>query len=161
MPGTLVFTVGGQQVQSVIVVDSAFDSGALVEVATDYFAQSDNGDVYYLGEDVDLYTGGVVTGHEGAWRFGVNTNTLGLLFPATPKVGDRFRSENVPGVTLENDEVVAVSETDTVATGIYQNCVRIRELVPGEAAEFKVYAPGVGVIKEIPADGEVDLTSHT
>ena len=85
MPGTLDFTVNGQAVQTVIVVDSAFESGQLVEVATDYFAQSDNGDVYYFGEDVDLFTGGVVTSHEGAWRFGVNTTTLGLLFRRRPR----------------------------------------------------------------------------
>ena len=161
VPGTLAFTVDGQQVQTVIVVDSAFVSSQLVEVAHDYFAQSDNGDVYYFGEDVDLYTNGQITSHEGAWRFGVNTTTLGLLFPATPKVGDKFRSESVPGVTQENDEVVSVSETVTVPTGTYQNCVKIREMIPGEADEFKLYAPGVGVIQEIPADGQVALKSHT
>ncbi len=160
-PGTLVFTVDGQQVQTVIVVDSAFVSGQLIEVAHDYFAQSDNGDVYYFGEDVDLYTNGQITSHEGAWRFGVNTNTLGLLFPAAPKVGDKFRSESVPGVTQENDEVVSVSETVTVPVGTYQNCVKIREMIPGEADEFKLYAPGVGVIQEIPSDGQVALKSHT
>ena len=161
MPGTLAFTFGGQQVQTVMVVDSAFSAGQLVEVATDYFAQSDNGDVYYFGEDVDLYTNGQVTSHEGAWRFGVNTTTLGILLPASPKVGDKFRSEDVPGVTQENDEVVSVSETVTVPAGTYQNCVKIREMIPGEADEFKLYAPGTGVIQEIPADGQVALKSHT
>lgn len=161
MPGTLVFTVAGQPVQTVIVVDSAFASGVLVEVATDYFAQSDNGDVYYFGEDVDLYQNGQVTSHEGAWRYGVNTNILGLLFPAAPTVGDKFRSENVPGVTQENDEVISVSETVTVPFGTFQNCVKIREMIPGEADEFKLYAPSVGVVKEIPSDGEVALKTHT
>ena len=55
LPGTRAFTFNGQQMQAIIVSDTVYSDGQLKEVALDYFAQSDHGDVYYLGEDVDDY----------------------------------------------------------------------------------------------------------
>ena len=39
-----------------------------------------------------------VTGHSGAWLYGVHTQTLGVLLPAHPKAGDKFQSEDVPKI---------------------------------------------------------------
>lgn len=161
LTGTRAFTVSGQQVQAIIVSDTVYLDGQLKEVALDYFGQSDLGDVYYFGEDVDDYQNGQVVGHGGAWLFGVHTNKLGLFLPASPKVGDRFRSEDVPGITREDDEVVSVGETVTVPVGTFQNCVKVREILSDGAIEFKFYAPGVGIVKEVPEDGESTLKSHT
>ncbi len=161
LPGTRTFTINGAQVQAIIVSDTVYSSGNLIEVALDYFVQSDNGDVYYLGEDVDDYVNGQITGHGGAWHFGVDTDKLGLFLPASPKVGDKFRSEDVPGITHENDEVIAVDETVTVPAGTYQHCVKIKEILSDGAVEYKLYAPGVGVVREVPEDGLVDLKTHT
>ena len=161
LPGTRAFTFGGQQVQAIIVSDTVYTAGQLAEVALDYFTQSDNGDVYYFGEDVDEFVNVQIVNHEGAWHLGVDTDKPGLFLPATPKVGDRFRSEDVPGITREDDEVVAVNETVTVPAGTFQNCVKVKEILSDGAIEFKFYAPGVGVVKEVPEDGVVDLKSHS
>jgi hypothetical protein len=158
--GTRSFTVGGRVVQALIMEDRAFVDGELEEVATDYFAQSDDGAVYYLGEDVDIYQNGQVVSHEGAWLYGVNTNQPGLIMPAHPKVGDKFQAENVPGITTEDDEVISLSETVTVPAGTYTNCVKIKEVLSDGTIEYKYYAPNVGVVKEVPEDGELDLISH-
>lgn len=99
--------------------------------------------------------------HDGAWLYGVDTDKLGLFMPAAPAVGQRFRSEDVPGITREDDEVVAVRQTVTVPAGTFQNCVMVREILSDGAVEFKLFAPGVGVVQELPEDGEVNLTSHT
>jgi len=157
---TKAFTFNGQQVMTLVVIDSAFDNDSLVEVAKDYFAQSDAGDVYYFGEDVDNYVGGQLANHEGSWLFGVNTNTLGLFLPATLSVGQKFRSEYVPGITTENNEVVSVSESVTVPTGSYTNCVKIKEILSDGAVEYKLYASGVGIVKEISEDGAIELQTH-
>lgn len=160
-PGTKAITIAGHTVQAMIVEDKDFVDGVLEETTLDYFAQSDAGDVYYLGEDVDVFdANGQVISHDGAWLFGVNTTKLGVLVPAHPAVGDKFRSENVPGITIENDEVLSLSETVTVPTGTYSNCLKIKELNDGEV-EFKFYAPHVGVIQEVPPEGHVDLTAHS
>ena len=161
LPGTRVFTIGGTQVLAIIVSDTVYTAGQITEVALDYFAQSDNGDVYYFGEDVDEYVNGQITSHEGTWHLGADTDKPGLFLPASPKVGDKFRSEDVPGITRENDEVIAVEETVTVPAGTYQHCVKVREILSDGAVEYKLYAPGVGVVREVPEDGLVDLKTHT
>jgi len=161
LPGTRVFTIGGTQVLAIIVSDTVYTAGQITEVALDYFAQSDNGDVYYFGEDVDEYVNGQIMSHEGTWHLGVDTDKPGLFLPASPKVGDKFRSEDVPGITRENDEVIAVEETVTVPAGTYQHCVKVREILSDGAVEYKLYAPGVGVVREVPEDGLVDLKTHT
>ena len=159
--GTRTFAVGFHRVQTLIMEDRAFVNGELEEVALDYFAQSDSGTVYYLGEHVDIYQNGQVVSHEGAWLYGVNTHQLGIIMPADPKVGQKFQGENVPGITREDDEVVSVSETVTVPAGTFTNCVKIKETLSDGAIEYKYYAPNVGVVKEVPEEGVLDLKSHT
>jgi hypothetical protein len=158
--GTKTFTVNGRTVAALIVEDRAFVNGELVEVALDYYAQADDGTVYYLGEDVDDYENDQIVGHGGAWLFGVHTQTLGVIMPGNPKIGDKFKVEDVPGITQEDAEVVSLSETATVPAGTFTNCVRIKETHPGGVIEYKLYAPGVGVVKEEPEDGVVSLRSH-
>jgi hypothetical protein len=155
------FTIAGQTVAALAVEDREYTDGQLAEVTLDYFAQADDGTVYYLGEDVDEYISGKVIGHSGAWLLGKDTQKPGLLMPAQPKVGDRFRSEDVPKITWEADEVVAHSEAMTVPAGTWTNCLEIKEHTSDGDTEFKFYAPGVGCVKEIEADGDLSLKSHT
>jgi hypothetical protein len=154
------FNIGKQTVEALVFEDRVYENGQLAEVALDYFAQDDGGTVYYLGEDVDEYKDGKVVGHEGAWLLGTHTQVPGVLFPAHPKVGDKFQSENVPNITREDDEVVSVSESVTVPIGTFQNCVKVKEKLSDGKTEFKYYAPGVGVVKEVPEEGELVLKSH-
>jgi len=160
LAGTRAFDFHGQSVSTVIVLDSAFENGALVEVAHDYIAQSDAGDVYYFGEDVDIYTNGQITAHTGAWLFGTHTTKLGILMPAKPVAGQKFRAEDVPGITSEDDEVISTTESVTVPAGTFNNCVRIKEVLSDGAVEYKVYAAGVGIVQEISEDGSISLRSH-
>jgi hypothetical protein len=158
--GTRTFTVNGQSVAAYIMEDRELVAGQLKEVTFDYFAQADDGTVYYLGEDVDIYENGKVVSHEGAWLYGVHTQKLGVIMPAQPKVGDKFQIEDVPGITKEAAEVVSVSETVTVPAGMFTGCARIKETLTDGGVDYKYNAPGVGVIKEVSADGEVTLRSH-
>lgn len=155
------FTINGQTVEAAVFEDRAFENGELAEVATDYFAQDDFGNVYYLGEDVDEYENGKVVSHDGAWLLGKDTQIPGVLFPAHPKVGDKFKSEDVSKEVSETDEVVSVSETVTVPAGIFTSCVKIKESLGDGTTEYKYYAPGVGVIREVPPTGDELLISHT
>lgn len=135
------FEIGGQTVEALTVEDREYDSaGNLTEATLDYFAQDDAGNVYYLGEDVDTYKGGKVSGHGGAWLLGKETKIPGVLLPAHPKVGDMFQSENVPAITIEDDQVVSVSETMTVPFGTFHNCIKIKEHASDGGTEYKYYA---------------------
>lgn len=71
--GSKALMIGDQEGQALVMEDREFVSGELQEVTLDYFAQSDEGSVYYLGEDVDNYKHGKVVGHEGAWLYGKDT----------------------------------------------------------------------------------------
>ena len=158
--GTRSFKVGEQMVEAIVVKDQVFAAGKLEEIALDYFAQSDDGTVYYLGELVDNYKNGKVANHDGSWLYGVQTQTLGVLMPAKPVVGDKFRSEDVPNITQEDDQVISSSVTVNVAAGRFQNCIKVKETLSDGKIEYKIYAPNVGVVQELPSNGEVDLISH-
>jgi hypothetical protein len=160
MPQTKTFQIDGQAVEAMVVEDREYENGALTEATLDYFAQADDGTVYYLGEDVDEYRNGKVVGHSGAWLYGKDTRNPGVMMPANPKIGDKFRSEDVPKITWEADEVIALYETVTVPAGVFSNCLKIKEVLSDGAIEYKYYAPGVGCVKEIPEEGEVLLKSH-
>jgi hypothetical protein len=159
------FTVAGQQVESLCMEDRVFVSGVLEEVALDYFAQDDAGTVYYLGEDVDEYdeTGKLAKHNptDDAWLTGKDTPVPGVIIPAHPKVGDKFKSEDVSAKIDETDEVVALDETTTVPAGKFEHCVKIKETLADGSIEFKFYAPGVGVVRETPSTGDEMLKSHT
>lgn len=152
LKGTKTFRIGKQNVKAAIVEDRDYADGKLEEITRDYFAQSDDGTVYYLGEDVDNYRNGKVVGHSGAWLYGRQTRTLGVIMAARPAKGTKWQLENVPGVTMEDDQVVSLSETVVTPSGTYRNCIKVKETTSDEV-EFKYYAPGVGVVWESGAKG--------
>jgi len=154
------FVIAGQTVEALAVEDKEFTDGKLTEITLDYFAQDDAGTVYYLGEDVDEYKNGSISGHNGGWLLGKETQKPGVLLPAHPKVGDKFMSEDVPKITWEKDAVISVGETVAVPAGTYENCLKVKERASDGTTEYKYYAPGIGCIKEVESDGEVALKSH-
>jgi len=155
------FQIGGQMVEALTVEYREFNNAdELTEATLDYFAQDDDGNVYYMGEDVDEYKNGKVSGHSGAWLFGKDTQRLGLLMPAHPKIGDKFKSEDAPPITWEQDEVISLSETATVPAGTFQNCVKIKEIASDGDIEYKLYAPDVGCVEEIEGKTPLQLQSH-
>ena len=158
--GTRTFTVHGKKVVARMMEDREFENGKLKEVTLDYIAQADTGAVCYMGERVDVYAEGKIVGHEGAWLTGEHHALPGVLFPAHPRVGDKFHSENVPGIAVESDEIVSVEETVVVPAGTYKHCVKVKESVKGEEPEYKYYAPKMGVVREAPHGGDVRLISH-
>jgi len=143
------------------VEDREYDKGQLIEATLDYFAQDDAGNVYYLGEDVDEYKNGKISGHSGAWLLGKDTQKPGLLMPAHPQVGDKFKSEDAPPITWEADEVISLSESAAVPAGTFSNCLKIKERASDGDTEYKLYAPGVGCVEEIEGADPLMLKSHS
>ena len=149
--------VGG--VDTRIVEEREWDGAELIEISRNYFAiHPPTGDVYYFGEDVDMYKKGKVVSHDGSWRHGTNGATFGLMMPGTPVMGMRFYQELAPRIAMDRAEIVSVTDTLTTRGGTFERCVKTRETTPLEklAREYKVYAPGVGLVK----DGNFELVSH-
>ncbi len=154
------FQIAGQKVEALAVEDREWENGELSEVAMDYFAQDDAGNVYYLGEDVDEYTDGKISSHEGSWLLGKDTQNPGVMLPGNPKVGDKFKSEDVSKEINEDDDVTSVTEDVVLHMGTYQNCIKVREHLSDGTTEYKYYAKGIGCVREVPSVGDVRLISH-
>jgi len=154
------FRFGDQTIEAAAFEDRETEDGKLSEVTTDYFAQDDNGTVYYLGEEVDDYKDGKIVGHEGGWMLGKDTQVPGVILPGLLKVGQKWRPEDVSSEISEKDTVVSLDETVTVPAGTFPDCVKVEEHTPGGKPEYKYYAKGVGVVRERPASGDIVLISH-
>ena len=143
-------------VETRVVEERETKDGKLIEVSRNYFAiEPKSGDVYYFGEDVDMYRNGRVINHEGSWLAGVGGARFGLMMAGNPVVGARHYQEVAPRKAMDRAEVVSTTETITTPAGTFKNCVKIEETTPLEpgAKEYKFYAPGVGLVQ----DGEVKL----
>ena len=135
----------------------AYGDGKLVEVAYDYFAQADNGDVYYFGEDVANYEDGQIASHEGSWLAGKDGAPPALIMPAKPQVGMVFNPENLPGVVYETDEVISLSEKATTPSGPISDGLHIKETLMDGSIEYKIWAMGFGIVEDRSDDGKVNL----
>jgi hypothetical protein len=60
LPGTKTITWNGRQVPTRTHQYVAYSGGRILEVALDWYAQADDGSVWYFGEDVFNYEDGVV-----------------------------------------------------------------------------------------------------
>jgi hypothetical protein len=149
--------IGG--VDTRVVEEREWRGGELIEVSRNFLAiHPKTGDVYYFGEDVDMYRKGRVVSHEGAWRHGRHDARFGLMMPGLPSVGMRFYQELAPGVAMDRVEIVSLSDTLTTPAGTFARCLRTKESTPLErGSEYKIYAPGVGLVQ----DSTLKLVSRT
>ncbi|MGB7721693.1 MAG: hypothetical protein WBL65_17435 [Bryobacteraceae bacterium] len=146
-------------VETRVVEDREMKNGQLIELTRDYYAiDSVTNDVYYFGEDVDVYRNGKVTGHEGAWLSGVKGAKFGLIMPGKPRVGQRFYQEQAPGVGMDRAEIVSASERVSTPAGTFEKCIQTLETSALEKnmADHKWYAAGVGAVK----DGQMLLVEY-
>jgi len=132
--------------------------GQLLEISRNFFAiDKTTLDVYYFGEEVDIYKKGKVVSHEGAWLAGVAGAKFGLMIPGNPRVGDKYYQELAPKIAMDRVEVVAMDVEMKTPAGTFQYCLRIKETSAVESGKSeKVYAPGVGLIH----DDEFVLTRY-
>jgi hypothetical protein len=162
---TRTFRLNGKNVQCRILREEAYEEGELVESSDNFFAQADDGTVYYFGEVVDIYESGVIVSHEGSWLVGGptlpsdppetgNAPAPAVFMPANPELGDVFKPEDLFPIVDETAEIVGVDLDVLVPAGKYDGAIEVEEtsrLSPD--VEFKWYAPGVGVVK-VKAKGE-------
>lgn len=133
----------GRRVETAVTHFVAYTNGRLVETALDYYAQADDGSVWYFGEDVDNYEAGVVANHDGSWLAG-RDGPPGMIMPAHPKVGDVFRPENIPDLVFEEVTVTAVDQTVPETRGQVSGAIVIDARLLDGTVEEKIFAPGYG-----------------
>ena len=143
LPETRHIEWNGQQVETIVSQFVAYGDGRLLETAHDFFAQADDGSVWYFGEDVFNYQDGVVANQDGTWLAG-RDGPPGMIMPANPQVGDVYRPENIPGLVFEEVTVRAIDETVDGPIGQIQDAVSVREVLMDGVIEDKVFAKGYG-----------------
>ena len=133
-----------------VVEERETQGGKLVEISHNFFARDPaTGDVYYFGEDVDMYKDGKVTSHEGAWQSGTNGAAFGLMMPGAPTAGARYYQEVAPKIAMDRAEIVSTNVSVKVPAGAFTGCVRVKETTPLEpGTEFKLHAPGIGLVQD-------------
>lgn len=130
------------------------DTGeTLIEVSNNYFAQTQDGTVCYFGEAVDIYEGGVIVSHEGAWRADDEGNAPGIFMPAEPQPGMTYQQELAPGVAEDQATIVRSGRTINVPAGTFVDTIEVRDFNPLDGSRStKVYARDVGLIRDVPLD---------
>jgi len=153
--GTVV--LDGQPVEVVLSQYTAYLDGRITEVALDRYAQADDGSVWYLGEDVYDYEGGSIVVSEGTWLAG-RDGPPAMIMPGSPKVGQVFRAEDIPGIVFEQVTIKEVGKTVDGPFGPVDGAVVAEELHLDGTTSEKVFAPGFGEFYTENA-GEVEALS--
>jgi hypothetical protein len=141
-----------------VVTDVVTEGGEPVEVTEDYYAQDRRGNVWYLGEDTAEYEHGRVVSREGSFEAGVDGAEAGVIMPAKPRPGLRYRQEYYRGHAEDRAKVVGLREQAGVPYGHFRRVLMTREDNPLEpkVLEFKFYARGIGPVLAVSVSGGSD-----
>ena len=147
-------------VEARVVEERETKDGRLVEVSRNFFAISGrtNG-VFYFGEEVDIYKGGKLASHDGAWLSGTNGARYGLMMPGLPLLGARYQQEIAPGVAMDRAEIVSMSESVKTPACEFKDALKVAENTPLEfriGREHKYYVREIGLVQ----DGDLKLVRH-
>lgn len=146
-------------VETRIVEERHTEDGELVEVSRNYFALcAPENDIFYFGEEVDMYEDGEIVSHEGAWLVGENNARPGVIIPAKPEVGMKYYQEVAPGLAEDRATIASLNEVVDTPAGSFNNVLKVEETTPLEpgVTENKFHAPGIGLIQ----DAEIKLVEY-
>ena len=136
--------IDGQRVETLVSQYVAYLDGRIQEAALDFYAQADDGSVWYFGEDVYNYNkDGLIADTSGTWLAG-KEGPVAMIMPADPKVGDVHRPENIPGLVFEEVSVETADKTVDGPLGPVEGAMVAGELHDDGTYSDKVFAPGYG-----------------
>ncbi|MCA9828142.1 MAG: hypothetical protein KC444_07120 [Nitrosopumilus sp.] len=149
-------------VLTVPVIVTEYEDGKIIEIATDFYAQGNNGVVYFFGEYSTDYEDGQAIGHEGSWLVGDDTPLPGIMMPSNPGlgVGFSYTVEDVPGLVHEKSIVKNLHMPIKVKFGAYSDAlsVRLYDFNDGNYGT-NYFAPGVGLVKSVSGNTSMELVS--
>lgn len=162
-----VFTVTGETksimgITSTVINDTAtvLATGRVIEKTNDWFAQDNQGNVWYMGEDTQLLNpDGTVKNTAGSWTGGVGGALPGIVMPGNVQIPSTFRQEYLSGHAEDMAWFVSKDQSAKVPYKTYNgSVVETIEWSPLEPAviEKKFYAPGIGLVYSVSAAGEVE-----
>ena len=153
-------------VQTVQVLDQTEQDNLLTEQTFDYYANDDQGNLWYFGESVTNYTYDakghrIGTDSQSAWMAGEGGAMPGIGLPGAPTVGLSQMQEVAPDQgAMDFFEVIDTNAAMTVPSGAYDRVMKTFEssLSEPDGREFKYFAPGVGLLR-VEDDLSADRTN--
>jgi len=137
-------------VETRVMEERETEDGELIEISRNFFAIcKQTKSVFYFGEEVDIYKEGKIVSHEGAWIHGKNTARAGMMMPGEPILGAMYYQEVAPKVAMDRAKIVDVNATLKTPAGKFKGCLKIQEESPVDnEKEFKIHAPGIGLVQD-------------
>ena len=153
-------------VETRVVHDLVTENGVPVEDTFDWYAQDEDGNLWYFGEDTTEFEDGEPAGHAGAWEAGVDGAFPGILLPADPEVGMTYRQESYAGEAEDRAKVLSLDEPVSVPFGDFPGALQTEDTTPLEpdVVEQKFYVRGIGPVLALKVKGDrgrEELVSHT
>jgi hypothetical protein len=157
-------TVDGKSIKCRGVHDFETDNGVLAEDTLDWYAQDDDGNVWYCGEDTSTYSydqNGNLIGvdHTGSWEAGVDGALPGYVMLAAPSPGVCYQQEYLAGEAEDEAKIMALGVNVTLENNgtSYGKCLETKEWSPLELGDIeqKFYAPGVGLVLNYEHHGTI------
>jgi hypothetical protein len=141
-----------------VVHDVVTEDGKPVEVTDDWYAQDKAGNIWYLGEDTTEYENGKPVSKHGSFEAGVDGAQPGVIMPARPRVGMRYRQEYYKGQAEDRARIFSLRERAEVPFRFFRRTLMTREENPLEprVLEYKFYARGVGPVLAVAVSGGTD-----
>ena len=149
-----------------VVRDVVTEGGTPIEITDDYYAQDDDGNIWYLGEYTTEYVDGKPDNHEGSFEAGVDGAQPGIAMPGRAASRVDYRQEYYAGQAEDKAAVLSLGEQVEVPAGPLpgRSVLMTKDLNPLEPSklEHKFYARGVGPVLTLDisgGDGREELVS--
>ena len=138
-----------------LVRDEVRENGAPVELTDDFYAQDQDGNIWYMGEATAEYENGTVATRAGSFEAGKDGAKPGIIMPAHPRPGMSYRQEYLKGEAEDRGRVLSVDDQAEVPAGHFGGALLTRDTNPLEpkVLEYKLYARGVGPVLTLSASG--------
>jgi len=145
-------------VETRVVHDVVTEGGVRVEDTFDWYAQDDDGNLWYFGEDTTEYENGKPKPKEGSWEAAVDGALPGVIMPASPQVGMTYREEYHKGHAEDGASIISTDALAKVPHGRFEHGVQTRNFsgIEPDVIEEKDLRGGVGVVLEITVSGGSD-----
>jgi len=152
IPHSIIFTVTDLtkeilDIQTVVAWIVDYSDGQLVEAEIAFYAQDNDGNVWFMGEYPEAYENGKMI-EAPAWIPGLKGAQAGIVMNAEPQLNlPSYAQGWGPAVNwTDRGRVVAMGEQFCVPVSCYEDVLVIEEFSQSEPDAFQVkyYAPGVG-----------------
>ena len=138
-----------------VVRDTVYSGDEIVEDTFDWYAQHDDGTVWYLGEDTAEFEDGEIVSTEGSFEAGVDGAQAGVLLPGDPQPGQSYRQEYLAGEAEDVGEVLRLGERAEAPYGASDDVLVTRDTnaLEPEVVEYKFYARDLGPLLALDVAG--------